>query len=436
MRLAPVATTRRQILQRGLLAGASLVLGPGIRRLGFAAPGADRGLLVIVHLRGGCDGLHFISPANDPDFIAARISDLRVAAEGPEAGHALPNGPDPHVDFRLHASGGGLAELYQGGHLAFVHAAGLSDATRSHFVASDLIEHGVAGSVALARSSSGWLARYQQAIGVGAPGGMISAAGATSGEFQGSATALAVPDLGGGFGTPGGPQVGSVVANLYRDASGAAASAGRAALAAIALIDGHVSYDAQHHAQPYVPEHNVAYDPAGDFARPLKTVAQLAKMEIGLAVATVDIGGWDTHENQPGRFRNAVERLSSGITAFYEDMWRYHDRLTLVTVSEFGRRLRSNRSTGTDHGRAGVIGVLGGKVAGGRIYGRWPGLHAEKLDEGVDLAVATDYRQVLGEILGAHSPGVPLAQIFPDYRSPGALGILARADAAATAPHR
>jgi uncharacterized protein (DUF1501 family) len=417
--------TRRAMLRSGLAAGAALALEPGVGRLAFAADGPDRGLLVIVHLRGGCDGLNFISPATDPDFIAARVSELRVAADGKDAGHALANGPDRQIDFRLHASAAGLAELYNGGQLAFIHAAGLTDGTRSHFVATDMIEHGVAGGVALARSTSGWLTRYQQALALSRPGTSVSAAAAPSGEFQGSASALAVPDLSGGFGAPGGgPQVNDVLQRLYAAAPGPAGAAGRASLGAMQLLDQRLPRDAQNHPQPYVPEHNVNYDPAGDLGRPLKTVAQLAKMEIGLQIATVDIGGWDTHENQPGRFRNAVERLSAGISAFYEDMWRYHDRLILVTVSEFGRRLRSNRSNGTDHGRAGVMAVLGSKVEGKRFYGRWPGLHSEKLDEGVDLAVATDYRQVLSEILAARSGGAPLGAVFPDYRSPGNLGIL------------
>jgi uncharacterized protein (DUF1501 family) len=161
-------------------------------------------------------------------------------------------------------------------------------------------------------------------------------------------------------------------------------------------------------------------------------VAQLAKMQIGLQVATADIGGWDTHENQPGRFRNCVERLSAGISAFYADMARFHDRLILVTVSEFGRRLRSNRSNGTDHGRAGVMMALGGSVQGGRFYGRWPGLATDKLDEGVDLSVATDYRQVLSEVLAAHcGRGTSLANVFPDYAVPKPLGVFAATTAAA-----
>ena len=421
---------RRQVLQ-GALAAVGVTAVPGLGRLAFAAEGVDRGLLVIIHLRGGCDGLNLISPASDPAFIEARNSDLRVSADGPEAGHALAHGPDPRIDFRLHAAANGLAELYKDGHLAFVHAAGLTDATRSHFVATDMIEHGVAGGAALARSSSGWLARYQQQIGVAAPGTGISAAGALSGEFLGSSADLAIADLGGGFGVPGGPPVAAVLDRLYRNAPGDAGAAGRAALGAMAMIDGHIPRDPQNHPIAYAPERGAAYEPAGDLGRPLRTIAQIAKMEIGLQVATADIGGWDTHENQPGRFRNCVEHLSAGISAFYADMARFHDRLIVVTVSEFGRRFRSNKSNGTDHGRAGVMAVLGGRVRGGRIYGRWPGLASDKLDEGVDLAVANDYRQVLSEALRAHA-GRPLqlAGIFPDYADPGPLGILdARAPA-------
>jgi uncharacterized protein (DUF1501 family) len=425
---------RRHILEGALAAG---VLGvPGLGRLAFAGEGGARGLLVIVHLRGGCDGLNLISPATDPRFIEARSSDLRVAADGPDAGHALTNGPDPRIDFRLHPAASGLAELYRQGHLAFIHAAGLTDATRSHFVATDMIERGVAGAAALAQSRAGWLARYQQLLGTAAPGTAVCAAGGLSGEFLGSADSLAVPDLNGGFGVPGGPPVAAALDRLYRTAPGPVGAAGRGALDAMATIDRHIVRDAQNHPLAYVPEHGASYDAAGDLGRALRTVAAIAKMEIGLVIATADVGGWDTHENQPGRFRNGVERLSAGIAAFYADMERYHDRLVLVTVSEFGRRLRSNRSNGTDHGRAGVMAVLGGKVRGGRFYGAWPGLASDKLDEGVDLAVATDYRRVLSEVVAAHAARpVAAAALFPGYADPGPLGIFAASAARSAARH-
>jgi uncharacterized protein (DUF1501 family) len=130
------------------------------------------------------------------------------------------------------------------------------------------------------------------------------------------------------------------------------------------------------------------------------------------------------HEYQSGRFRGQVTKLSSGLSAFWNDLAAYHDRMIVVTVTEFGRRLRSNRSNGTDHGRASVMAVLGGRIRGGRFHGGWPGLEPEALDEGVDLRVATDYRQVLSELIDARA-GHPVAGVFPNYRSPGRLGLVA-----------
>ena len=421
-------TTRRELLKAGATAGLAIGLDgflplPGLRRLAFAAEPADSRLLVIVHQRGGCDGLNLISPANDTDFVAARGSDLRVPTDGPDAGHPLAHRGGAAIDFRLHAAAKGLSELYDGGQLAFIHAAGLTNPTRSHFVATDMIERGVADNAALGRIGDGWLARYLASVRAGGMATAVDAAASLSGEFARWPAALAVPDLAGGFAPPGGQQVDDVLGRLYLAAPGDVGAAGRGALAAMRAIDARLPRDAQRKIVPYQAEQGVNYDLAGDLGRPLRTVAQLAKMEIGLEFAAVDIGGWDTHEYQAGRFRNAVERLSNGLSGFYADMARFHDRLVVVVLSEFGRRLRSNKSNGTDHGRAGVMAVLGGAVAGGRMVGSWPGLAADRLDEGVDLAVATDYRRVLTETLVQHGGGATPANLFPGYAYPGPLGL-------------
>jgi uncharacterized protein (DUF1501 family) len=159
--------------------------------------------------------------------------------------------------------------------------------------------------------------------------------------------------------------------------------------------------------------------------RPLKTLAQLIKMDVGIRAATVDLGGWDTHEYQQGRFRNQVERLSQGLGAFYNDMARFHERITVVVITEFGRRLRSNRSNGTDHGRGSVMMALGGRVAGGRVLGSWPGLKSEQLEESVDLAVANDYRQCLTEVLEQWRDTPDIAAIFPGFKRGPSLGLFA-----------
>jgi uncharacterized protein (DUF1501 family) len=418
-----MAISRRTVLTSGFVGTLSAILPvPGIRHLAFAESGAVRPTLVVVHLRGGCDGLNLVSPANDPIFIEARASDLRVAADGTDAGFALPNGPDAKIDFRLHAQAGGLAELYKSGQLAFIHAAGLTDGTRSHFVATDMIEHGVADAAALNHASTGWITRALGGTGVTALVA-ASASGTPSGDLAGLTSALAISDLGGGLGLPGGDPVQKMLTRLYAGDGGTVGDAGRRALAALTTVDDHIPRDPQKKALPYQPTSGVKYDGSGEYERPLKTVAQLIKMEIGLEAATVDLGGWDTHEYQSGRFRGQVTKLSSGLSAFWEDLAAYHDRMIVFTVTEFGRRLRSNRSGGTDHGRASVMAVLGGKVRGGRFYGAWPGLEPESLDEGVDLKVATDYRQVLSELIDAHA-GHRVEGVFPAYRYPGPLGLV------------
>lgn len=419
--------SRRDLLKATASAGLGAAAMPGLGRLAFAADGAPRGLLVIVHLRGGCDGLNLVSPANDPDFVEARLSDLRVADDGQAAGHRLANGPDPKIDFRLHPAAKRLGELYDAGHLAFIHAAGLTNGTRSHFEAIDMIERGIADGADFGRVGDGWLTRQLALLRPGAGVAAISATGAVSGELLGYPGALSVVDLSGGFAAPGGAQAAAVLDRLYRGGQGDVAEAGRGALAAMRGIDERLARDPAGKVRAYEPVQGVSYDSAADFARPLKVVAQLAKLEVGLEVATVDLGGWDTHEYQPGRFRTLVERLSNGLASFYADMAPFHDRLVVLVMSEFGRRLRSNRSNGTDHGRGNVMAVLGGKVAGGRFHGAWPGLAAAQLDRGVDLAVATDYRRVVTEILAATSGGRVAPDLFPGYADPGPLGIMRRA---------
>lgn len=148
-------------------------------------------------------------------------------------------------------------------------------------------------------------------------------------------------------------------------------------------------------------------------------------MDIGLSVACVDIGGWDHHDNLAGRFAGLAGQFSRALAAFWNDVSRYHDRLTVVVMTEFGRRLRTNKSNGADHGHGGVMMVLSGHANGGQIYGRWPGLSSGQLDNGVDLAVTTDYRNILAEILATRLRiGSALNSIFPGLPSVKPLGIV------------
>lgn len=178
-----------------------------------------------------------------------------------------------------------------------------------------------------------------------------------------------------------------------------------------------------------------AYKPAGrdypkaDIGNRFKMLAQIIKMNLGLTVSTIDMGGWDTHKNQgengTGYFANLVGQLSQALAAFHEDMTASSQRkVTVVVMSEFGRRLKENASRGTDHGHGNIMMVLGEKVAGGKVYGRWPGLDNEHLYQRADLAVTTDFRQILGEILVKRLSNPKLNVIFPNFNDFKPLGVI------------
>jgi uncharacterized protein (DUF1501 family) len=183
----------------------------------------------------------------------------------------------------------------------------------------------------------------------------------------------------------------------------------------------------------YQPANGARYAEEDEFAAHLKTVAQMIKMNAGLRAVTVDLGGWDTHEYQgegtAGMMAELLKQFASGVRAFYTDLdgagaQNFANRTTIVVMSEFGRRLQENASRGTDHGHGSVMLALGGNVNGGAVYGAWPGLRPEQLYQQQDLAVTTDYRQVLSEILIRRCGNPNLSQVFPGYTGYKPLGIV------------
>jgi uncharacterized protein (DUF1501 family) len=193
----------------------------------------------------------------------------------------------------------------------------------------------------------------------------------------------------------------------------------------------------------YTPANGAVY-PAGSFGDNLKAVAQLIKADLGLRVATIDLGGWDTHENQGDGAAgylatNQLTPMGQGLAAFYTDLSNvaceldYTRKLTVVVMSEFGRRLRENANHGTDHGHGNAMFVLGGQVNGGQVYGAWPGLANAQLYDQADLAVTTDYRRVLSEILEKRLANPNLATVFPGYSGYSQMGLM-RGPSAGTPP--
>lgn len=405
-----MSLARRGLLRAALASGALAALGPA--RVAF---GETRGLFVFVFLRGGCDGLHLVGPSAAREYADARPPELRVLESGERRGIPLANPLDAAAGFRLHPDAGGLGDLYRAAQLVIVHAAGLTTANRSHFAAQDMMDRGVAREADASRMDGGWLARAVRSAALDTAIPVVATSPAVPLALAGEGRALAVPDVPGAAGLPGGEQTRAVLQRLYGEGADAQHAAMHRLLAAAAQIDRRIERGGD--GRPAAYPGAASYENTGEAGRALQAVARLAKMEVGLAAAAVDVGGWDTHEGQPGRFNSLVGQLSRAVTAFWNDIPALHARTTVVVLTEFGRRFRANRSNGTDHGRAGVMLVLGGRVAGGRMLGRWPGLSSRQLEHGLDLAVTTDYRAVLAEALEG-GWGVRSDAIFPGFAPP------------------
>jgi uncharacterized protein (DUF1501 family) len=172
---------------------------------------------------------------------------------------------------------------------------------------------------------------------------------------------------------------------------------------------------------PYTPANGAQY--VGEFGRSLQQVARLIKADVGVEAAFADIGGWDHHSNEAPQLSNLLQQFGASLAAFARDMGDRMEDIVVVTMSEFGRTVKEDGNNGTDHGHGNVMTVLGGPVRGGRIYGRWPGLEPEQLFEQRDLAVTTDFRDVLGELVSGHL-GQKIDRVFPGYKPDSPLGLL------------
>jgi uncharacterized protein (DUF1501 family) len=317
--------------------------------------------------------------------------------------------------FGLHPAMASIKPLYDQGHLAVVHAAGSPDMTRSHFDAQDYMESGTPG---VKITEDGWLNRALQAeVLRDKPSAFRAVALGTQvpRTLQGKIPAIAVNNLA-DFSVGGrGPQT-SPVSNAFQAMYDSSADAvlhgtGQETFEAVKMLKA---------ANPskYQPAAGVVY-PNTAFGNSLKQVAQLLKANLGVEAAFSDIGGWDTHQNQGnsnGQLANRLREFSDSVAAFWKDMGNDAGSITLVTMSEFGRTARQNGTGGTDHGHANVMFVLGGSVKGGKVYGRWPGLANEQLNEGRDVSVTTDFRQVLGEAAAKTLGSRNLDAVFPGGR--------------------
>lgn len=460
--------TSRRDFMIGCSSAIAALAGSRLVNVSFAAPtdtppnGAqdtsDR-ILVVLFLRGGMDALHFLAPVNDKDYLAARPTDLRLSENGDRK--ALPiSSSIKDLDFRLHPEAARLKDLYDSKDLAFIHACGITDGTRSHFEAMDLMERGVPGSgsptpgmgmgmngmsgmsggskpapsmtspmttpMSSPKSpprqnlSTGWLTRYSEQLRSQSLLPVASGNSALPNSLLGFGPAMPVANAA-EFRFHGSDQQLAALKKLYTGEDPLRTS-GTAALAAFNAVQSKLPRNPDGSPKPYAPDNNADYGDS-EIARSLRSVAQLIKMDLGVRVATVDFGGWDTHQAQSYYFPILLKQLSTALHAFYNDLSAYRNKLHIVVQTEFGRRLKSNLSNGTDHGHGGVMMVLGGGVRGGQILGNWPGLATDQLDSRADLAVTTDFRSVFAEVLSSRFNLADPSPVFPGLRQSAPLGL-------------
>ncbi len=363
---------------------------------------ANKKKLVVLFQRGAADGLNIVVPYREANYYALRPS---IAIKQDQV-------LDLDGFFGLHPSMASFKPLYEQGHLAIIHAAGSPDTTRSHFDAQDYMESGTPG---VKVTQDGWLNRaLQSEAHRGKPSAFRAVALGTQvpRTLQGRLPAIAVANLAdfsvGGKGPTTSP-ISNAFQAMYDQSSDAMLhGTGQETFEAVRMLK---AADPAH----YQPAAGVVY-PNTPFGNSLRQIAQLMKANLGVEAAFSDIGGWDTHQNQGnvnGQLANRLKEFSDTIAAFWKDMGADAENLTVVTMSEFGRTAHQNGTGGTDHGHANVMFVLGGNVKGGRVYGRWPGLAKEQLNEGRDLAVTTDFRRVLGEAAYKTLGSKDLNAVFP-----------------------
>jgi uncharacterized protein (DUF1501 family) len=397
--------TRRSFLRTSAIALGAVGTAPTWLLRAAAQGKSGRKVLVAIFQRGAADGLNVVVP-----FFEPRYYQVRPSIAIPQPGR--PNGAiDLDGRFALHPALQPLKALWDSRQLAIVHAAGSPDASRSHFDAQDFMECGTPGI----KRDDGWLNR---ALAPGAPDSSPVRAIASGAQLpktlQGSRGAIAVDSL---------PRfqvadksTADVLENLYSSSLDAQLKAqGKATFDAIKLIDSVRS-------RPYTPVAGAQY--VGDFGQRLQQIARLIKADVGVEVAFADIGGWDHHSNENGQLTNQLRQFGSSLAAFTQDLGDRMEDVVIVTMSEFGRTVNENGNAGTDHGHGNVMMVVGGGVRGGRICGEWPGLEPEQLFERRDLAVTTDFRDVLGELVTGHL-GQNVNQVFPGYTPGMSLGLLA-----------
>ena len=408
-------TTRRLFLKSSGFAMFGIGAAPMWLARAADASSPRKKVLVAVFQRGAVDGLNVVVPFGEKNYYALRPT---IAIPAPKTG--TESAIDLDGFFGLHPALAPLKSIYDAHKLAIVHAVGSPDPTRSHFDAQDYMESGTPGRKA---TTDGWLNRAlpPSTDARKSPIRAVSLGPSLSRALRGHNEAVAINNL-----------------NEFKvsDADGASTFERMYASTLDKMLSGtgRETFDAAKlmqsiQAQTYTPADGAKY-PGGRLGQSLMQIARLIKADVGLEVAFADVGGWDTHVNEVGQtpgvgqLANLLGNFGQALAAFYQDLGDRMEDVAVVTMSEFGRTARENGNRGTDHGHANVMFAFGGGIRGGKVYGDWPGLAPEQLYQNRDLALTTDFRDVLGELVAKHLGNRQLTGVFPEYTQPKFRGLI------------
>ena len=400
-------STRRVFIRNGALAAVGTTALPSfLARAAFAASDLGKKRLIVIFQRGAADGLNIVVPHSESSYYAMR----------PTINIPKRSVLDLDGFFGLHPAMASFQPLWKQKHLAIVHATGSPDPTRSHFDAQDFMESGTPG---IKITDDGWLNRALHDLPAAKPDANSAFRAIALGPslpriLSGKEAAVAVNNIN-EFAVGGKNPNAALLSNSFEAMYDHSVDA-------VFHGTGQETFDAVKAlkaADParYTPAPNANY-PKGRFGDSLKQLAQMIKANLGVQIAFADIGGWDHHVNEgstQGQIANLLGDFSQSIAALWTDLGDLAEDTVIVTMSEFGRTARENGNRGTDHGHANVMFVLGGPVRGGKVYGRWPGLDQSHLYEGRDLAVTTDFRTVLSEVVANYLGNKDLKTVFPGF---------------------
>jgi len=368
-------------------------------------------VLVTVFQRGAVDGLNMVVPHGDSSYYSLR----------PTIAVPQPKKTDGAIDldgtFGLHPSLKPLEAFWSSKQLAIIESVGSPDNTRSHFDAQDYMESGTPGNKG---TRDGWLNRILQneKDKAASPFRAVAMTQQLPRSLYGRAPAVAMTNLS-DFSVKAGIYTqnmqGGFEGMWQQNAKDGLGETGKETFEAVNFLK-------QANPAQYKPENGAVY-PNTDFGRSMMQIAQLIKAGVGLEIAFTDTGNdvrWDTHTNEGGargQLANFLRTFGQSLAAFATDLGKRMDDVIVITMSEFGRTARENGSRGTDHGHANAMFVLGNSVNGGKVYGDFKGLKNDQLNEGRDLALTTDFRDVFAEAAFKHLANKDIKKIFPGYES-------------------